>query len=178
MLQASTELQQKGWAVVPALSQAECDASVTQLWAWLKAGFGVERSDPATYRQWPYTIRGLLQHYEVGQQAVCWDLRMHSAVQQAFAHAHGTEDLLVSMDGICFTKPTHALKHHGSPHTDQPGGLPRGMRSLQGMICLTPASTEGGTLRFWQVSSVWPACLSGEHAPTSSAPTAGQPPAA
>ena len=166
MLQVSADLQQKGWAVVPALSQAECDGSVTQLWAWLEAGFGIDRSDPATYRQWPYTIRGLMQHYEVGQQAVCWDLRMHSKVQQAFAEAYGTEDLLVSMDGICFTKPTHALKQHGKPHTDQPAGLPQGMRSLQGMICLTPASTEMGTLRFWQVSCAGlPACVTSMHRP-------------
>lgn len=145
-------LADKGWAAVPLLTEGECDSFTDALWSWAERIFGVKRDEPSTWKHWPYTIRGLLQHYELGHQDFIWALRQHPSLLRIFRDLYGTDDLLVSFDGVCFVKPTHRLRENGSAHTDSPRTLSEGVDGFQSMILMTPASRASGTLKFWEGS--------------------------
>ena len=145
-------MDDKGWVILPVLTSDECDNFIDAAWQWVENGFGVVRGVESTYKRWPYSIRGLIQHYEAAQQQFCWDVRLKQSVIQAFASVFLTEDLLVSFDGICFTKPNHKLRNEGAVHVDQPSGLPAGRRSVQGIVFMTDANEQNGTLKVWEGS--------------------------
>lgn len=109
-------LEKYGVAIVPqVLSDAECDAMVDRMWAFLEHitqdwECPIVRASPSTYRSlfdlFP-SHSMLLQHFQVGHSAMCWEVRQHPAVVAVFATLWGcaAEDLLASFDGASVHLP-------------------------------------------------------------------------
>ena len=153
-------LREHGYAVVPSiLSEEKVEEFHQALWSWFK-GFntGIKRDDPSTWStsNWPPSIRGLVQHYGVGQAKFVWQLRELLAARKVFATIHGVDDsketedhtqLVVSFDGLCLSKPDTTIVDpvkNSWAHMDQ-GPKTRGDMT-QGLISLTEAGPGKGGL--------------------------------
>ena len=94
--------------------------------------------------------RGILPGHGIGQSEAQWYTRSIPAVKAAFAAVWGTEDLLVSFDGVSIWRPWSRKPEWKTGlggswlHIDQhPTGRP-GKHCVQGLVNLLPTSEETG----------------------------------
>lgn len=129
------QLASEGYAVVPnVLTEAECDAAVAKIdnyFAQMNVNLNGKKEHPNTH--------GIIQHLEVGHCQGVWDVRLNPKVQDIFAQMYGTNDLLVSFDGMCYMAPEHRFGPKTWFHMDQ---APRrsGRLCIQGYVNLTDSS--------------------------------------
>lgn len=104
--------------------------------------FAIDLHDPATW----YGHPGQMPLW--GHQAQ-WEVRQHPALHSAFAAAHGTERLWVSMDFPLF-KPPYDAEAHGEEGDALPIHWdvdPRERHLVQGMLHLVDSPEERGAFR-------------------------------
>jgi len=146
-------LNEHGWAVVKGVVPKErCEYYYNGMWDFMERfGTGIDRNKPSTWKNsnWPSVLHGgLMQHYGVGHEQFVWDARSEEGVINAFATLWGTDELLVSFDGINLTRPRKYLADINLspwPHTDQ-SGITKGFSCIQGVINLLPNGPEDGGL--------------------------------
>jgi hypothetical protein len=54
-------------------------------------------------------LSGILHSLGIGQTPQAWFVRGHPAVQQVFRSIWGTDELITSMDGVCYPEPVKAI---------------------------------------------------------------------
>lgn len=85
-----------------------------------------------------------------------WEARTEPKILEAFAKIWGTDELLVSFDALNITLPNRpdkpALKPW--PHVDQ-SPYRRGLHCVQGVINLSPAGPEDGSLMVYPRSNLY-----------------------
>ncbi|EPE02151.1 phytanoyl- dioxygenase [Ophiostoma piceae UAMH 11346] len=99
------DLKTKGWTVVPGVLSPEKAAHYAgKGYEWLESwGLGFDRSDPSTRKveNLPYCTRGgLYNRYGLAHEQFIWDLKSEPSLIEKFAQVWGTEELLVSFDGL------------------------------------------------------------------------------
>lgn len=166
-------LAQKGYAVVPLLSQSECDVYVDRMWTWIEGlGTGVLRDDPATWgTQWPGHLHGIFKCYGAGQAPFMWSLRTDPRVLSLFSYLWRTpaEQLLCSFDGCSIMRPqaywpckwelegrlhVDISEHHDTERRRKLSNLCRaGIPCIQGLVTMADMDETTGTF----------ACIPGSH---------------
>lgn len=162
-----TDLVENGYAVVPdVLSKEKCNTYYNRIWQIFEDfGTGVDRSKPETWKSqsMPANIHGIFQHYKMGHKQPIWDIRCEPAIINVFKQIWGTEELLVSFDGLNLTKPSHRV--HSWEHVDQkPGrsipdasiakrmkdlGFSKDFCCIQGLLALTDSGkSDGGFISY------------------------------
>jgi hypothetical protein len=147
-----------GYVVIAgALQQAEVAKALDLTWNYLEnLGTGIDRRDPATWinERWPTTTHGgIIPTHGIGHSEAQWYIRSVPAVHKAFAGIWGTEDLLVSFDGMAIWRPTSLdpswKTNQGAAwlHVDQNAELRPGFQCAQGLVSLLPMDkTTGGNV--------------------------------
>lgn len=134
----AAQLDQQGFCVVPnVLTHAECDSALAGVHSYL-ANAGVDIVTRKTKKDYP-NMHGIIQHLEVGHSQAAWDVRTNESVQNVFAQIYGTNDLLVSFDGVCVMQPWHKFGRKSWMHMDQ-SSKNTARRCIQGYVNLTDAS--------------------------------------
>lgn len=128
-------LDKYGVAIIPnVLNPEECERMVSGIWdyfehitqTWEKP---IGRDDKTSWRGiydlFP-THSMLLQHFNIGQSQVVWDIRQNEKVMAPFEKLWNCpkEDLLVSFDGLSFAMPPEETnrgwyRNHTWYHSDQ-----------------------------------------------------------
>ena len=155
------ELESEGYTVVAGVAgQQEVETARSLLWSWLEdRQTGIKQSVPASWtdQAWPDwpgpggKKYGSMKSEGAAHQPAAWYLRGLPRLKSVFSQLWGTEDLLVSMDGIIVWRPWRGREDRrpGSSrlHADQnPVGRP-GFQCVQGMLPLYPVDGEvGGTV--------------------------------
>lgn len=118
---------------------------------WLKSfKTHLDINDPTTWiaKNLPVqSNRNSFDQYSVAHEKFMWDARMEPGVVGAFEKIWGTDKLLVSFDSLNVTFPRHpdTKLRNGWPHIDQ-SPMKRGLHCVQGMISLSGAGPEDGSL--------------------------------
>lgn len=145
-------LEEHGWAVIPnVFTLEECEKYKSRFWDWLESfGTGLKRDSRESWMReenWPPNRRGLLQHYGVGHADFVWDLRLDPRVIEIFANIWQTDDLLVSFDGACASRPEKKESYNKSwAHCDQGPRLAGKYECIQGLVTLSAAGPGQGGL--------------------------------
>jgi len=168
-------LDEHGYVVIAnALNADESRHALDLTWDYLEQlGTGIDRHDPATWDddRWPTAVHGgILPGHGIGHCAAQWFIRGVPNVKKSFAAIWGTDDLLVSFDGMALWRPwaiepKWKTNRGGSwLHIDQhPIGRP-GKQCVQGLVNLiaTSPSTGGNVLipgshkKFATIPDVYP----------------------
>ena len=148
------ELEEKGYCVIPnVISKEKANESVSKFWDWFE-GFetGVDRNNPKTWTcsKLPFSLHGIFQHYSVGHEQFVWDLRCDENVIKVFSKIWGTEKLLVSFDGVNFSRPSNRSTKPW-PHLDQ-GPKKLGKVCVQGFVNLLDSGENDGGLVVYEKS--------------------------
>ena len=148
-------LDQQGYVVfAEALSARQAHTALHKIWDYLEQlGTGINRDDPTTWDndRWPTAVHGgILPSHGIGHSDAQWYIRDVGQVQQCFAQVWGTDELLVSFDGVSVWRPwgqqDHWRTNDGNSwlHIDQhPIGRP-GKHCIQGLVNLLESSPETG----------------------------------
>lgn len=148
-------LEEHGYLVVAdALSAREAETALDKTWDYLEGlGTGIDRRDPATWDddRWPTAVHGgILPGHGIGHCDAQWFIRSVPNVKAAFAAIWGTDDLLVSFDGMALWRPFTLNEkwrtNRGTSwlHIDQhPIGRP-GKHCVQGLVNLIATSPQTG----------------------------------
>ncbi|WWC71163.1 uncharacterized protein I206_105116 [Kwoniella pini CBS 10737] len=150
------DLDTKGYQVVKGVvPKARAAEYVDRIYHWLESfGTGFKANDKSTWHidQLPTFHRGgLYNRYGVGHEQFVWDIRGEEALINEFAKIWGTEELLVSFDGINVTLPLPAEELAGQrsapwPHVDQSPNR-RYKHCVQGIMNLEQNGPQDGGLR-------------------------------
>jgi hypothetical protein len=147
--------QECGYVVIAgALTPEEVTKALDLTWQYLeKLGTGIDRHDPSTWvdERWPTCAHGgIVPSQGIGHSEAQWYIRSVPAVHKSFASIWGTDDLLVSFDGMAIWRPT-ALNpawktNQGAAwlHVDQNAALRPGFHCAQGMVSLLPMDPSVG----------------------------------
>lgn len=149
-------LDEHGYVVIRSvLAPEEVTKALDLTWRYLEdLGTGIQRDDTATWtdERWPITVDGaILPGLGIGQSEAQWFIRGRPAVKETFRALWGTDELLVSFDGMCLWRPWQLKPEWktkgGWLHVDQhPIGRP-GLHCVQGLVNLLPMSpTIGGNV--------------------------------
>lgn len=84
-------------------------------------------------------------NYGVVHERFMWEARQEKKILDAFIKIWGTNELLVSFDGLNVTLPGLIPRNKPWPHIDQ-APRKRGLHCIQGIINLSPAGEEDGSL--------------------------------
>jgi len=142
-------LRTHGWAIVKGVVPKErCDHFYSGMWDFMaRFGTGIDRNLRETWSDanWPAALHGGLMHnHGVGHEQFVWDARLEEGVIKIFSTLWGTEELLVSFDGINLSRPN--LKTTAPwQHTDQ-SGYTKGFACAQGILNLLPNGPNDGGL--------------------------------
>ncbi|GFZ46429.1 hypothetical protein JCM24511_04676 [Saitozyma sp. JCM 24511] len=150
------DLRTKGYAVIPSIiPQDRVERYIDDAHSWLEEfGMGYKRDDKATWSEDNLPISnkgGLYNQYSAGHEAWVWRARCEPGVISAFQDLWGTEELIVSFDGVNVTFP---YGPHGRtdievtppwPHQDQ-DPRNRTFQLAQGIIALSESGPEDGGL--------------------------------
>ncbi|EIW68060.1 hypothetical protein M231_04972 [Tremella mesenterica] len=150
---AYPDLDEKGWTVVKGVVPKEKAAKyVDRMYEWAeKYGTGFKRDDRETWqiKNMPaFNKAGLINRNGVGHEQFVWDMRSEPALIDAFAKIWGTDQLLVSFDGINITLPYKddlGWRAEPWPHVDQ-SPLKRYKHCIQGIINLADNGPKDGGL--------------------------------
>ncbi len=148
-------LKEHGYVVIAnALDLQQTQHALAGLWDYLEGlETGIDRLDSRTWGDdnWPTAVHGgILPSYGVGHCQAQWFIRDIPGVKKSFAALWGTDDLLVSFDGVSLWRPWSVdpswKTNLGSSwlHIDQhPIGRP-GRQCVQGLVNLLPTSESAG----------------------------------
>eukprot|EP01046_Picozoa_sp_COSAG06_P068433 COSAG06_NODE_18195_length_899_cov_0.996250_1_plen_251_part_10 len=148
-------LREHGFVVVAkALSDSEAATCVSATWDYLEGlGTGISRSDVGTWgdERWPFSVEGgIVPALGVGQSTPQWLVRGAPKVKRAFVAVWGTEDLLVSFDGMALWRPWQLEPRWRTTageswlHIDQHPITRPGFCCVQGLVNLLPMSEATG----------------------------------
>lgn len=152
------DLEEKGYAIIPNVIEEELlEKHRQQMWEMLytltsKWEVPIEENNPKSYRGFYdfFPLHSmLLQHWEVGQSQLSWDIRQNPKVIQCFEKIFSTSELLVSYDGMSIHFPPEITgrgwwnKHWF--HTDQNFYIP-GRKAIQGQVNLYDVREGDATL--------------------------------
>lgn len=148
-------LEEQGYVVyAEALAPDQAATALGLMWDYLEGlGTGIDRHDVNTWDddRWPTAVHGaILPSYGIGHSAAQWYIRDAGRVQDCFAQVWGTDDLLVSFDGVSIWRPwtynPNWRTNEGNSwlHIDQhPVGRP-GKHCVQGLVNLVESSPQTG----------------------------------
>lgn len=147
-------LHEHGYVVIKeALSQQEVATTLDKLWQYLEGlGTGIDRHDVSTWKddRWPpYVDGGIVPSFGIGQSSAQWFVRGNTNVRKSFEALWGTEELLVSFDGMPIWRPwsyEHSWKTSsgGWLHIDQHPIARPGLHCVQGLVNLLPMGPHTG----------------------------------
>lgn len=143
-----SHLEEHGWATVP-IPNLDVERMVDSFYNTLETckykGSGelttFSRDAPATWTQVPPNVHGIFKN-NFGHFDWQWEIR--EKCKPIFEYLHSTTDLLVSFDGVRFAPPGKSMGGSWF-HCDQ-GRFCRDFCSVQGVVTLTPAGPEDGSL--------------------------------
>ncbi|CAK7200160.1 hypothetical protein SEUCBS139899_002851 [Sporothrix eucalyptigena] len=148
-------LKTKGWTIVPGvLSPEKAQHYADQGYSWLESwGLGFDRDDRNTRKpdQLPFSIRGgLYARYGLAHEQFVWDLRSEPALVDVFSKIWGTDELLVSFDGLNLSVPDSAREPTDAvfapwAHVDQ-SPYRTNLQCVQGVLNLLPNGPQDGGL--------------------------------
>ena len=105
-------LEEHGYAVVAdVLTAAEVTSSIAKLWDFMEGmGTGIDRSDISTWnnQHWMENSApgsGLMSGHGLGHSEALWYVRGVPKLKEVWATLHGTDDLIISFDGMCQFRP-------------------------------------------------------------------------
>ncbi|KIW12060.1 hypothetical protein PV08_09334 [Exophiala spinifera] len=145
------DLFRDGFAVVKGVMSPERAASyVERMFKWLETfPYDFDRNDPSTWgpEHLPRNMkRGMYHSYGTPHEDFVWDARTEPGVLEAYAKLWGTDELLVSFDGINFTLPQPDRPDMKPwPHIDQ-APKRKGLICAQGIINFAPNGPQDGGL--------------------------------
>lgn len=158
-------VESEGVVVIPGvLKPQECEAARDGAWNMVETltqrfAVPVSRQDESTWKSF-YDLMPmhgmLLQHWRVGHAQWVWDIRQNPRVVDVFAQIWGTEDLLVSYDGVSFA-PRHEVTKRGHYkqndwfHSDQ-NYEDTGLECVQGWVTTNDVRTGDATLTYFSNS--------------------------
>lgn len=142
------ELDEKGYTIIPnVISQDKAREYHDAFWDMMEElNPDIKRDKRSTWKteNWPLNLHGILQQYRVGHRQFVWDIRSEGKVIEVFKWIWGTEELLVSFDGLCLIRPT-GRKSKAWPHVDQ-SPQSEGFQCAQGFINLHECGPHDGGL--------------------------------
>ncbi|KAI8169755.1 hypothetical protein K4K49_010908 [Colletotrichum sp. SAR 10_70] len=155
-------LRTKGWTIVPeTIPKDKALTYADKAYSWLEDwGYGFNRTDPATRgpAHLPFTHRaGIFNRFGVAHEQFMWDLKSEPSLIDKFARVWGTDELLVSYDGINLSLPV-SERPKTDPifapwsHVDQ-SPLRTGLQCVQGILNLLPNGPDDGGLMVLEGSS-------------------------
>ncbi|KAH7127618.1 hypothetical protein EDB81DRAFT_889410 [Dactylonectria macrodidyma] len=154
------DLAANGYAVVKeAIPRDRAIQYQHKAFDWLKSfGTALDVDDPATWKAENLPVQSKLNtfdNYCVVHEKFMWDARMEPGVVDSFAKIWGTDQLLVSFDSLNITFPNREDKPARAPwpHIDQ-SPMKRGVHCIQGIINLSSAGAEDGSLMLIPGSNV------------------------
>ncbi|GME45934.1 hypothetical protein GTA08_BOTSDO08007 [Neofusicoccum parvum] len=145
------QLYEDGYVVVKGvLSPEHAQSYVERMFQWLESfpyGFNVADKSTWNVEHLPAHMKGGMYHgYAVEHEKVMWDARQEPKLIDAFAKLWGTDELLVSFDGMNLTIPaTDRPASEPWPHVDQ-SPLRKGMQCVQGILNFAPNGPKDGGL--------------------------------
>ena len=146
------QLHSQGYAVVKGAIPHERAVQYQQrAFDWVTSfGTPLDMKNPATWKAENLPVQSKLNtfdNYGVIHEKFMWDARLEPGVVDAFAKIWETDELLVSFDSLNITFPNREDKPPRAPwpHIDQ-SPLKRGMHCIQGIINLSSAGPEDGSL--------------------------------
>lgn len=146
------DLVSQGYAIIKgALSPGKAQNYQQQAFSWLTSfGTPLDLNDASTWTTENLPVQTNLNTFEsycVVHEKFMWDIRQEPSIVDSFAKIWGTDELLVSFDSVNITLPNRKDKPARSPwpHVDQ-SPLRRGMHCVQGIINLSHAGPEDGSL--------------------------------
>jgi ectoine hydroxylase-related dioxygenase (phytanoyl-CoA dioxygenase family) len=147
------QLRDRGFAVVKgAIPSERVKYLVNKSNEWLGSfGTGLDFDNPETWLAENLPIQNAIVRSYAGyclpHEKFMWEARMEPGVLDAFAKLWGTDELLVSFDGINITFPNRKDLAARKPwqHIDQ-GPSKRGCHCVQGIIHLSHSGPEDGGL--------------------------------
>ncbi|KAL2677325.1 hypothetical protein Neosp_011094 [[Neocosmospora] mangrovei] len=149
------KLHDNGWTIInETISKEKALAYADKGHEWLESwNLGYKRDDPSSRKETkvPWHIRGgLYARYGVAHEQFVWDLRTEESLVDKFAQIWGTDELLVSYDGVNLSVPDQAREKSDSvfapwSHVDQ-SPLRTNLQCIQGIMNLLPNGPEDGGL--------------------------------
>jgi hypothetical protein len=156
-----------GVAIIPGiLNEEECDNMVSGIWDYFehitqtwdtKISRTNKDSWKGIYKLFP-SHSMLLQHFNIGQSQVVWDLRQNEKIVEPFAKLWSCkqEELLVSFDGLSFAMPPEETnrgwyRNHTWYHADQ-SFMRNGFECVQSWITGLDVDPGDATLAFYEGS--------------------------
>ncbi|KAJ5717561.1 hypothetical protein N7488_003207 [Penicillium malachiteum] len=146
------ELHANGYAVTKgAIPRERAIQYQKRAFDWVTSfGTPLDMKDPSTWKAENLPLQSKLNtfdNYGVIHEKFMWDARLEPGVVDAFAKIWETDELLVSFDSLNITFPNRADKPSRAPwpHIDQ-SPFKRGMHCIQGIINLSHAGPEDGSL--------------------------------
>lgn len=147
--------EEHGYVVIAgALTKDEVASALNLTWKYLETlGTGIKRDDPSTWNneRWPTCAHGgIIPSNGVGHSEAQWFIRSVPAIKESFAAIWGTDDLLVSYDGMAIWRPTSLdpswKTNQGAAwlHVDQNALLRPGFCCAQGLVSLLPMDERTG----------------------------------
>ncbi|KAK8858894.1 hypothetical protein IAR55_003125 [Kwoniella newhampshirensis] len=151
------QLDEKGFTVIPAVIAPEkAKEYEDRAYKWLEShGKGFKKDDKETWQpdKMPaFNNGGLFNRHGVHHEQFVWDIRSEPNLIDVFAKVWGTDELLVSYDGINISLPfknvataTKTGFGAGSPHVDQSPNRTH-KHCIQGIVNLAPNGPDDGGL--------------------------------
>ncbi|KAI8309969.1 hypothetical protein K4K61_001204 [Colletotrichum sp. SAR11_59] len=146
------DLINQGYAIVKnAIDPEKARQYQQRAFAWLKSfNTALDLNDPSTWIDENLPVQSKINSFEkyaATHERFVWEARQEPGVLDAFSKIWGTDELLVSFDSFNITFPNRKDKPPRAPwpHVDQ-SPLKRGMHCVQGIISLSHAGPEDGSL--------------------------------
>lgn len=162
-------LEKYGVAIIPSvLSHSETEGMKNGMWDSLehitqKMETPLSRDDQTTWRSF-YELfplhSMLLQHWQIGHAQFVWELRQNPKIIEIFRKFWGTDDLLVSFDGVSFHLPPEVTKKGWFQtsskwlHTDQ-SYTRNGFECMQSWVTAYDVNEGDATLTFLEKSHLY-----------------------
>ena len=154
-----SELEREGFTVIRAVAgEEEVEKARALTWEWLESlDTEIKREEPDTWTDeawpdWPGLKKyGTCKSQGAAHLGATWYLRGLPRLKEVFTRFWGTEELIVSLDGMIIWRPWSEQEDRRPAnlrlHADQsPVGKP-GFHCLQGMLPLFPVTpSSGGTV--------------------------------
>jgi ectoine hydroxylase-related dioxygenase (phytanoyl-CoA dioxygenase family) len=118
------DLEELGYCVIPVISQAETELLYQRVWhEYIEKAWPACKMDERGSWKETFPIHNKLGIFAgpAGQTQVMWDLRQDPRIVEVFAKIWGTNELIVSMDGMSLMCPAEIREEHFAPwpHVDQ-----------------------------------------------------------
>ena len=178
-----SELEREGFTVIRAVArEEEVEKARALVWEWLESlDTGIKRAEPDTWTDeawpdWPGRKKyGSCKSQGAAHLGATWYLRGLPRLKEVFTKFWGTEELIVSLDGMIIWRPWSEEEDRRPAnlrlHADQsPVGKP-GFHCLQGMLPLFPVTQSTGGTVLVPGSHLMEAQLLERHSAWSQSPT-------